>query len=247
MDGKHILIRPPANSGSYYFNYKSNFSIVLMALVDAHYKFIYVDVGCNGRISDGGVFKNCSLQRAFDDNSLHIPQPEPLPGQRIPTPFVIVADDAFPLKSYIMKPYPRNHLSREKRIFNYRLSRARRISENAFGILSNCFRVFMTPICLEPAKVESIVMASCTLHNYLREHTEAHSVYMPQGTLDTEDPITHSTQPGEWRKQQQSQSWVPLQRQGSNHHSNAAKRIRNHPCSFFVLQEGEVPWQYNMI
>ena len=36
-----------------FFNYKHSFSLVLLAVVDAAYKFIYVDVGCNGRISDG--------------------------------------------------------------------------------------------------------------------------------------------------------------------------------------------------
>ena len=64
MDGNHILIRQPRNSGSYYFKYKGTFSIVLLALVDADYKFIYVDVECNGRVSDGGVFQNSTLSEA---------------------------------------------------------------------------------------------------------------------------------------------------------------------------------------
>ena len=80
MDGKHILIRPPPNTGSYYYNYKHTFSIVLLAVVDANYKFLYVDVGCNGRVSDG-VFKNSNLSAALEHNTCAIPSHEPLPGE----------------------------------------------------------------------------------------------------------------------------------------------------------------------
>ena len=108
---------------------------MLLAVVDADYKFLYVDIGCNGRVSDGGVFKNSALYAALDNKSLSIPSPKPIP--------------------------------REKRIFNYRLSCTRRIVENAFGILVNRFTVFMTPIGLAPEKVETIVLACCSLHNFL--------------------------------------------------------------------------------
>ena len=159
MDGKHVLIKPPSNSGSYYFNYKHSFSIVLLAVVDANYKFLMVDVGCNGRISDGGVYRNSKISLALEENSLNVPISRSLPGSTKPIPFMIVADDAFPLKTYIQKPYSQIGLTREKRIYNYRLSRARRIVENAFGILANRFRVFMTPIGLAPEKVKKIVLA----------------------------------------------------------------------------------------
>ena len=132
LDGKHVTVRPPVNSGSYYFNYKHTFSVVFMALVDSDYKFIYVDVGCNGRVSDGGVFKNSTLHTAMTDNKLNSPPPEPLPRRSQQAPFVIVADDAFPLSENIMKPYAFRNLTPDQRIFNYRLSRARRIVENAF-------------------------------------------------------------------------------------------------------------------
>lgn len=147
MDGKHIIMQCPAHGGSTYFNYKGTHSIVLMALVDANYKFLYIDVGCNGRIADGGVFSNCSLSTALEQNALNLPAPRPLPSRTSPVPYVIVADDAFPLKPYIMKPYPFRNQPMAKRVFNYRLSRAQRM-ESAFGILAARFRVLRSPICL---------------------------------------------------------------------------------------------------
>jgi len=105
LDGKHVSILPPPNSGSLYYNYKHYFSIVLLALVDANCRFIYVDIGEYGRVSDGGVFNNSSLVQALEHNTLNIPPPSDVPNSQDPLPYVIVADDAFPLKKYLMKPY----------------------------------------------------------------------------------------------------------------------------------------------
>ena len=247
MDGKHILIKPPPNSGSFYFNYKHSFSIVLLAVVDANYKFLYVDIGRNGRVSDGGVFRSSTLSEALESNSLNIPPPEPVPGESFSLPYVIVADDAFPLKENILKPYSQTGLTTERRIYNYRLSRARRIVENAFGILANRFQIFMTPIGLEPEKVETIVLACCSLHNYLSSRSTFRAVYSPQGSLDTEERDTYIVSPGDWRQQQQPQGLLPLVRQCGNRHTNAAKEVRDYLCMYFNSDQGSVPWQNNMI
>ena len=86
-----------------------------MGLVDANYKFLYIDVGCSGRISDGGVFRNCHLSKALEQYSLNIPSVGELLNDGRKLPYVILGDDAFPLKTYLMKPYPHQHLYREKK------------------------------------------------------------------------------------------------------------------------------------
>ena len=86
MDGKHILIKIPRNSDSYFFNDKGSFSIILLALVDVNYSFTNVDVGNNGRVSNGGVSKNSSLERAIGKNMLNLPSPPAppiLPSYRV--------------------------------------------------------------------------------------------------------------------------------------------------------------------
>jgi hypothetical protein len=73
----------------------------------------------------------------LDEENLGLPPATPLPNDDLPIPFAIVADDAFPLRTWLMKPYPHRFMSPQQRIFNYRLSRARRVVENAFGILAH--------------------------------------------------------------------------------------------------------------
>lgn len=84
LDGKHFSIKAPEHSGSMFFNYQGFFSSVLLALVDADYKFTFVDVGSNGRISDGGELRESSLQAALDNNSLGIPPATCLPERYTP-------------------------------------------------------------------------------------------------------------------------------------------------------------------
>lgn len=247
IDGKHVMPRAPNNSGSQYFNYKHTYSLVLMALADAASNFIYVDVGCNGRVSDGGVFRNCSLGQALEQGDIKFPDAEPLPGCNGKMPYYIVGDEAFPLKSYLQKPYPYRALTYDQRVFNYRLSRARRVIENAFGILASRFRVFLSPIPLQPENAQKVVLATCVLHNFLRRHNSSSSLYEPSGVSDKEDSTTHCTIGGTWRQDYQETCLQRLNPQGSHNYSSTAKEVREELCSFFLSKEGAVQWQDSMI
>ena len=141
-----------------------------MAVFGGDYECLWADVGANGRASDGGVWQRSDLKSLLSSeaNPLNLPDARPLPGRVMPVPYVLTGDDAFTLTAYLLKPYPQSKMTVEERIFNYRLSRMRRISENGFGILVRRWRIFCTPMLLEPGKVKHLVLAAPTLHNLLR-------------------------------------------------------------------------------
>lgn len=200
-----------------------------MALVDHDYCFTYINVGANGSASDGGIFKNCSIYNQLEN------------GGFIPEGGVIVADAAFPLKTYLMKPYPGANLSFEEKIFNYRLSRARRIVENTFGILVSRFRIFEKAISTKIDTVDHIVYAACSLHNWLRKKSSA---YLTTCSVDRDDINTHSLIEGMWRNDVSALNSIT--QQGSNNSSLSARDKRTQYTNYFV-NEGKVPWQNNMI
>lgn len=215
-----------------------------MAIADGDYRIRYADVGCQGRISDGGVFANTTFHKKLTRNELKLPKPTRLSNKSNAQdiPFVLVADDAFALSTNLMKPFPGSYpKGSPERAFNYRLSRARRIIENVFGLLATVFRVFRRPISLGPKKVENIVLACILLHNFLRRNAQSAQIYTPHGTFDSEDLDTGVITPGSWRSQDEG-GLLNLQRIPRKSPKDA-KELRIELSRYFISDEGKVPWQ----
>ncbi|XP_063622989.1 uncharacterized protein LOC134795084 [Cydia splendana] len=141
-DGKHVAIKCPKNSGSNFYCYKNFFSIVLLAIVDPFYQFIVVDIGSCGRFSDNGILESSDFYKECLEGKTLMP-PKTLPGTDDLVPQVLIGDEGFGLKPYLMRPFTQRAALQDesKRNYNKRLSKARRVVENAFGILAEKWSV----------------------------------------------------------------------------------------------------------
>ena len=165
IDGCHIPMRcPPGGleACKEYHNFKNFYSIVLMALVDSQYRFLWASCGFPGNSHDALVFKSTDLWRRIQEG--YIPQI----GKSIDdviVPPVIVGDSAFPLCTWLMKPFTNAILSPEQRNFNYRLSRARMVTEGVYGQLKGRWRVLLRKCESSRDQVRTATLACVVLHN----------------------------------------------------------------------------------
>lgn len=218
-------------------------------MCDAKYCFTVVDIGANGRQSDGGVFSRSVMGHRFEEGSMGVPPPTKITGTQTILPYVLVADQAFSLSSYLLKPFPNqnNRLQYLQRIFNYRLSSARRVAENSFGIFRIRWQVFWGPISGNPDTVKAIVTACVCLHNFLMKGTEANgrNLYFYPALADTQANDGRII-PGEWRNQMPQPDDISV-----NENLQESERelcvnsveMRNRFAEYFE-EEGAVPWQF---
>ncbi|CAB4010847.1 Hypothetical predicted protein, partial [Paramuricea clavata] len=241
LDGKHVAIECPANSGSNFFNYKKFYSIVLMAMCDARYCFTLVDIGNNGRDNDAQIFNNSAMGKALSNNELNVPSCSSIDGHTLP--YVVVSDEIFALKPWLLKPYGGKRLPQDNEIFNYRLSRCRRTIENSFGILAARWRIFRRPIKAKPETVDLIIKACLCLHNYLQLTYNAH--YIPAGFVDAEDS-TGNFIPGNWRNITMGDIGAMeafTVGRANNRSSFEANEVRETFKKYFISREGSLSWQ----
>ena len=184
---KHVAVKKPKNTGALFHNYKGFFSIVMLALVDGQYKFRWVDAGTAGSFSDAQIFNASQLKRRIEDGRIGFPDPAPITQGGRDVLYFILTDDAFSLKIWLMKPYGRRMLTREERIANYRISRGRRVVENAFGILVSRSTVMRTTIELPPETVREVIFTCVVLHNILRSQYQGHHAGQEPGDDDDDD------------------------------------------------------------
>ena len=186
------------------------------------------------------------------NNKLNLPNPcrllltenyesDPLHSGSVP--FVFVADDAFQLTRHCMKHYGRKNITDAKRIFEYHLSRKRRVTENAFGILVKRFRVFSVQNNLNENNVSIVVLASLSLHNLLRERSR--DTYTPPGFTD-EIQMDDNMAVLDVTKLVSSEFLCPLETTKQNRYSKNAEEIRTTLKDCFC-GPGEVPLQWKVL
>ena len=245
LDGKHIACKCPPKSGSQYFNYKGFYSVVLMGIVDVDYKFIWADLGGKGS-SDAQIYNNSEIKEFAENGTIGFPTPDALPNDYQDVPYFFIGDDVFALRETMMKPHSLRSLDNEERIFNYRLSRTRRVVENSFSILTNRFQVLLTTMQHHPSTVKVIVKACIVLHNlmrlrYLDSRTSISTVQRPwtvtsslehgdrTGTCKTDIQLLAETPPP-IKRRSRGTSWNtgPTQVQGQFHGKTGSFRGRQH-------------------
>lgn len=213
---------------------------MLLAVCDADYTFTMVDVGAYGSQSDGGILKNSLFGQRMEQDDLNFPKADYLPGTNIKMEYFVVGDEAFPLKPYIMRPYPEKNLPDIKRIFNFRLSRARHIIENSIGIMVARWRILMGNTNAKVENVDKFVMAIVCLHNYcLRMNEVEENGYCPPGFADEGEKEN-----GEWREE--GAILKSVGRQGSNM-ARQDVCISRDTLANYLSAEGALPWQNDFI
>ena len=113
--------------------------------------------GQSGQALIFSIFKHSDLRYKIEDGTIDFPESESLVDDGPKVNFIL-GDDAFPLKLWLMKPYSRRGMDLNQRVFNYRLSRGRRVVENTFGILMSRSRIFQRLMQQEPPMVARVVL-----------------------------------------------------------------------------------------
>ena len=239
LDSKHVAVQKPQNTGSIYYNYKGFFSIVMLVLCDANYRAIWAHVGSHGSESDCGIYNDSPMFQGVQEGTINLPLPEPLPNDNEDTPYFFIGDDAFPLREHMLKPYSARYLNQDQLVFNYRMSRARRVVENLFGIMAHRFRCLLTTLEVTPENAISISKACLTLHNLFREHYG-----IGRHDADEEDE-NNDMIPGVWRTE-------AVMHEVENHlrapRANAAgQALHTTLMHYFNSDAGSVPWQLRIL
>ncbi|KAF6215727.1 hypothetical protein GE061_000059 [Apolygus lucorum] len=182
----------------------------------------------------------------------------------------LVGDQAFPLLPQLMRPFPSsNHQTPMQRIFNYRHCRARRVVENAFGVLSSRFRIFRKPIIASEETVDAVVQAAVVLHDWLRnDDLRAGSNRYTSNVMFNTEFQDGTMREGIWRNDCSVNFFVPASNRISavsvarlpsltpaptglipatrttlRNSSQRAKGIRDMLATYFTTV-GQVPWQW---
>ncbi|XP_028514384.1 putative nuclease HARBI1 [Exaiptasia diaphana] len=192
IDGTHIPILAPSENGNTYVNRKGVHSIVTQAIVDSQGLFTNIVLGWPGSVHDARVFSNSTIYENAKTGTLFSGiNSKDVSGQQVGPLFI--ADPAYPLLSWLMRPYKENSLTtRSERHFNHCL-------RHTFGRWKGRFRRLAKRVDMKVAYVTTVVAASCILHNICEMQNNPFLPYWEQDVQpdDTDKSATLEVQDGD--------------------------------------------------
>ncbi|XP_037939972.1 protein ALP1-like [Teleopsis dalmanni] len=229
LDGKYITIVCPAESENVNLKYSKAVSHILLAACDHNYAFTFVDIERYGNKQDDGIFTRNGFGSEIFNETFQIPDNSNLPYTDVPFPYFFAANNTFPLRKHIMRPFPGNNLSEDRSNFNKKLSAATERIENAFGILVHRWRILEKPIQCLPKNIDKIVLATVVLHNFLI--LEKDDLYFTTDLVDHVENGTHIK--GTWRET----TPLPSQTTMPQRSTSCAFHLRNILKSYLTTTE----------
>lgn len=167
IDGCHIPITAPVGNHTDYYNRKG----VTQGVVDADHCFLDICIGWPGSVHDARVFVHSPLYSRITEEDLLPNKPMSVNGVNVP--LFLIGDSAYPLQTWLMKPFPQSSaFTTEMKQYNYRISRARIVVENAYGRLKARWRRLMKRNDMHVDHIPNVIAAACILHNLCEIHGE---------------------------------------------------------------------------
>ena len=220
IDGCHISLKCApgglqANKENH--NFKNFYSIVLMGMVDAKRRFIWASCGFPGNSHDSIVFQSTNLWSKITGGQTIPDIGKEIGGVKVPP--LLPGDSVFPFQSWLMKPFTNAVLTPQQQYFNYRLSRARMVTEEAYGELKGRWRVLLRRCESTQEEVRDNTLACIVLHNICIERGET----LCRQLNATVDPATNQRRPRDVIRRLLNMSDCPRKRDNCHH----ANQIRN--------------------
>ena len=234
IDGSHIPIKCPnggAEAQKQYHNFKNFYSIVLLGIVDASYRFIWASAGAPGNSHDSTIFQTSDLWSNIQSGTVIPSKGQKVDGVVIPP--MILGDSAFPLNTWLGKPYGDAVLTNERRYYNYRHSRARMVTEGAFGKLKSVWRVLHRKCESGKDTVKLMTLTCVVLHNFMIANGEL----IPRKLDLTKDLVSNKR-----RNQEEIRDKLDMTKCAKRPWENTnaqAKRNRNVMCEVFWREKNE--------
>lgn len=164
VDGTHVPIKAPDINHEDYFNRKHFYSYVVQGVVDSSNLYMSVSTGYPGSMHDARVLRLSELYDAAENENVLMEPTVDINGTTVRP--LIVGDSAYPLTTWLLRPMKDNGaLDQHQRHFNKELSKARVVSEHAFGLTKNRWRILQKRLDDQSDRVPDTIFACCVLHN----------------------------------------------------------------------------------